>query len=131
MNSIYGIPPLSTTIEVTVPLTPKLALFVNNAGIDGYFDIGHNFVREINNRTIIGNGNYLITPTKIDKKFLDLCVRRFRQSLLLHLLSDDLNEKWDERMKKKRAGKKRGGSKKSSKTYPQQLCDTIRLCQKR
>jgi len=105
MNSFYGVPPLSTTIEVTLPLTTKIALLINNAGYNGYYEISHNFVREINNRTLIGVGEYIISPNKLDTRFVDYCLRRFRQSLLLFLLQTKLDKEWGKRIKKIKKGR--------------------------
>lgn len=105
MNSFYGVPPLSTTIEVTIPLTSNITLFINNAGFSGYYEINHNFVREINNRTLIGVGSYIISPKKLDDRFIDYNLRRFRQSLLLFMLDDEMAEKWKQRMNKKKPRK--------------------------
>jgi len=93
MNSFYGVPPSSPTLELTIPLTPKVALLGNNIGVNGYRDIDFNFVREINNRTIMRSNNYVISPQKLDSKFLDRCLNRFRQSFLLLFLQDSLGKK--------------------------------------
>lgn len=97
MNSIYGIPPLSATAELIVPLTPKVALLVNNIGINGFRDIDPNFVREVNNRTLMYSRKYLMSPNKLNAKFVDGITNRFRQSFLLLELDDKLSKEWKER----------------------------------
>lgn len=83
MNSVYGIPPMSRTLEFTVPLSRNVALFINNAGISGYKAVRHNFVREINNRTINRAAKYLIAPKKLDDSFYNGVYQRYPQSLIL------------------------------------------------
>jgi len=101
MNGFYGIPPLSSTAEVVIPLTPKVALFVNNIGVNGYIDIDPNFVSEVNNRVLISSNKYVISPKKLTKKFIYKCTTRFRQSLILLSLQDCLDEEWRNRHRKK------------------------------
>lgn len=99
MNSFYGIAPMSPTIEVTVPLSPKLALFINNAGITGFRDLTHqlNYIEEVNSRTIQNNTDFLVSSAKFDYSFLERTIRRHRQSLILlnqrEQLSKEFNEK--------------------------------------
>lgn len=100
MNSFYGVPPNSATIEVTIPLTPNLALLVNNGGFSGYKEIDHNIVREINNRTFNGARKYLLSPKQLDVNFIKSITDRYRQSLLLYLMADKLQ---DEDFKRKQA----------------------------
>jgi len=100
MNSFYGVPPNSATIEVTIPITPNLALLVNNGGFSGYKEIDHNIVREINNRTFNGARKYLLSPKQLDDDFIKSITDRYRQSLLLYLMSDKLQ---DEDFKRKQA----------------------------
>ncbi len=100
MNGIYGIAPLSSTVEVVVPLTPRIALFINNIGVEGYMDISPNFVREVNNRVLISSNNYVISPNKLTNKFIKGCTARFRQSFLLLCLEDRLYQEWEKRHKK-------------------------------
>jgi hypothetical protein len=97
MNSIYGIPPLSATAELIVPLTAKIALFINNIGVNGYIDIDPNFVREVNNRTMLYSNKYVMAPKKLDGRFIDGATKRFRQSFLLLALEEKLSEDWKNR----------------------------------
>jgi len=101
MNGFYGIPPLSITAEVTIPLTPNIALFINNNGFNGYEDISPNFVREINNRTLLLANNYLISSKQLNRRFIQSCTRRFRQSFILHMLQEKLEKEWSIRHKKR------------------------------
>lgn len=92
MNTIYGIHPQSPTLELTIPLSPKLALMINNAGQEGYKDISHhiNYVEEVNNRTIIQGSEFLISSTKVDLTFFERTIQRQRQSLLLLNARDEV-----------------------------------------
>lgn len=97
MNSIYGVPPLSTTAEVILPLTPSVAVFVNNLGINGSMDIDLNFIAEVNNRTLYLSNHYVISPHKLTSKFMNLCTKRVRQSFALLALTNRLHKEWADR----------------------------------
>ena len=94
MNGPYGIPPLSPTLEVVVPLTPKIAVFINNIGLNGYLELFPNFVREINNRTILRSNKHIISSRELNKRFFANCINRSRQSLLLLALDDKLSNRY-------------------------------------
>ena len=83
MNSFYGIAPSSNTLELTVPISRSITLFVNNAGINGFKKADPNFVREINNRTINHSASFLITPKQLDDNFYNGVYRHYPQSLIL------------------------------------------------
>jgi hypothetical protein len=83
MNGVYGIPPTGRTLEFTVPLSRNLALFINNVGISGYKPVRHNFVREINNRTVNRSDRYLVAPQKLSDRFCRGVYQRYPQSLIL------------------------------------------------
>ena len=109
MNSFYGVPPNSATIEVTVPLTSQIALLVNNCGFNGYASLDHNMVRELKNRTFNGARGYLLAHKKVDKTFVVRCTDRYRQSFLLHLMSKRLqNEDFERKSKKYKIKNKPG-----------------------
>lgn len=93
MNSLYGIPPNSPTAEMTIPLTPNIAVFVNNIGANGYINIGPNFVREVNYRTLINSGAYVISPYKLNKNHILHWTNRFPQSFVLMIGGDSLRKK--------------------------------------
>lgn len=97
-NSFYPPTPMDATVEVLVPLTPKIALFVNNIGLNGYKKIDYNFVREINNRVLRRSNKYIISPKKFDKDFSHYIVKRTTQSFVLWALSDGLRKKRRNRM---------------------------------
>jgi hypothetical protein len=90
LNSPYGIPPNSETIEVIVPLTKKVAACINNAGLEGYLNIPYNFVREVNNRTIGRSDKMIISPKELNKVFIDNLIGHRRQSFILFALKDFL-----------------------------------------
>lgn len=92
MNSFYGIAPLSVTAEIIVPLTPDVALLINNIGVSGHRDISPNFVYETNNRIFNTAYEYIVSSRKITKQFLDRAIDRYRQSFLLEMLSENLSE---------------------------------------
>jgi len=92
MNGPYGLFPQSPTLEIILPLTPKIALFANNIGIKGYKDVPPNFVREINHRTLTYSSTDIISPHKLDSAFINNCVRRFTQSFILFNLKDELKK---------------------------------------
>lgn len=94
MNSPYGIPPLSSTLEVVAPLTPKTAVFINNIGLNGYLEVWPNFIREVNNRTMLRSNKHIVSPKELSKKFFDACLDRSRQSLLLLVLDDKLSNRY-------------------------------------
>ena len=94
MNSPYGVPPLSSTLEVVAPLTPEITVFINNIGLNGYLEVWPNFIREVNNRTILRSNKYIISPRELNNKFFDSCINRSRQSLLLLVLRDKLSDKY-------------------------------------
>lgn len=86
MNSIYGIPPGSKTSEITFPLNSKFCLFGNNIGISGYLDADHNMVQEVNNRTMNYSRKYFFAADKMGERFINSCISRWRQSLILNYL---------------------------------------------
>jgi hypothetical protein len=98
MNSFYPPTPMDTTVEVIIPLTPKIALFVNNIGLNGYKQIDYNFVREINNRVLRRSNKFIISPKKLDKDFSFYTVNRAPQSFVLLFLSEELGRKRRARM---------------------------------
>ena len=83
MNTIFGIAPMSRTLELTVPLSRNIALFINNVGTNGYHIVDHNFVRDINNRTVNQADGYLIAPKELDDYFYKGVYQRYPQSLIL------------------------------------------------
>jgi uncharacterized protein DUF4238 len=85
-NSFYGLHPLSKTAETVVPLTPRIALFGNRAGITGYRTVDANFIREINNRTLPASKQMLIAARPFSDREADAIVRRRPQSILLREL---------------------------------------------
>jgi hypothetical protein len=82
-NTFYGIHPWGKTAESVVPLTPKIALFGNRAGITGYHSVDASFIREINLRTLIHSDNTLMSKSELSQKEFDQNHRHHRQSLLL------------------------------------------------
>ncbi len=92
MNSFYGITPMDTTVEVVIPLTPKIALFANNIGLNGYRNIDVNFVNEVNNRTIRRSNKYIISPKKLSPEFIMRTVKRDPQSFVLWSMTDSLTD---------------------------------------
>lgn len=88
-NSVYGLNHWSKTAECIVPLTHTIALFANRCGITGYKEIDHNFVREINNRTLRRADKMLITKQPVSDEEADAIIKRNPQSLLL-LMSDGI-----------------------------------------
>lgn len=88
MNTPYGIPPNSTTIEKIVPLTPKIALLVNNLGLKGYLKISPNMIYEINNRTILYSHEYVISPKLLLNKVVNRWIEKAPQSLLMYALTE-------------------------------------------
>jgi len=103
MNGFYGIAPLSPTVEVTVPLTPKITLFINNTGKSGYLDLSYNlnYVEEVNNRTLHYNSEFLISSKKVDHYFFERTLKHHRQSLILLNQADEIMTGMEERQKKK------------------------------
>lgn len=97
MNSFYGIQPLSPTVEIVIPLTSKIALFINNVGVNGYKEISPNTISEINNRSLLTSFSYIISPKKMSQRFIDNSIKRFRQSIILEVLYDRLNNEFLER----------------------------------
>lgn len=93
MNSFYPPTPLDATVEVTIPLTPNIALLVNHLGLNGYKQIDHNYVWEINNRTLIRSNKFIISPKKLSDKFTKLNVKRYPQSFVVLYLSDDIRKR--------------------------------------
>ena len=69
-----------------------MAVFVNNIGVNGYVEIGPNFVREVNHRTLVNAGKYVISPNKLDEKFMLNSMNRFSQSFILMVKGDELSK---------------------------------------
>ncbi len=86
MNGFGGIPPLSDTIEVIVPLTPKVALFANNRGLSGYEDIHPNFIMELNNRVLCYSRSRIFAPHPLSDAICDRMLSRSRQSFILEYM---------------------------------------------
>lgn len=86
MNSFYGIPPGSRTSEIVFPLNSKFCLFGNNVGITGYREAGYNMVCEINNRIMNYSRKLFFSTIKMDERFANRCIERWRQSLILNYL---------------------------------------------
>ncbi|HRN70332.1 MAG TPA: DUF4238 domain-containing protein, partial [Candidatus Woesebacteria bacterium] len=93
MNSFYPPTPLDATVEVTIPLTPNIVLLVNHLGLNGYGDIDHNYVWEVNNRTLRRSNKFIISPKKLGDRFTDLNVNRYPQSFVVHYWSEDIRQK--------------------------------------
>lgn len=93
MNSFYPPTPLDATVEVTIPLTPKITLLVNHLGLNGYKDIDYNYVCEINNRTLRRSHNFIISPKKLGDRFTDRNIHRYPQSFVLLYLSDYIRKR--------------------------------------
>lgn len=100
MNTFYPPTPMDATVEVTIPLTPKIALLVNNIGLNGYKEIDHNFMQEINYRTLRRSNKFIISPQKLDDKFTEYNVKRSPQSFLLLFISDKLRAKRHNKVQK-------------------------------
>jgi len=83
MNSLLPAPPLSSTIEVLVPLTPHVLLFINNRGLEGHETIDPNFIDEANNRVLWFARGRVFSPHKLDRRQTDPIIQRHRQSFLL------------------------------------------------
>lgn len=86
MNSFAGIPPLSDTIEVIVPLTPRVALFANNRGLSGFEDINPNFIMELNNRILYYSRGRIFAPHPLSAAACDRMLGRSRQSFILEYM---------------------------------------------
>ncbi len=97
MNSFYPPTPLGATVEVTIPLTPKITLLINHLGLNGYKEIDSNFVFEINNRILQRSNKFIISPKKFGENFKRLNIRRQPQSFVVMLLSKDLIKKRSQR----------------------------------
>ncbi len=82
MNSHYGQSWASKSLEVLVPLSPQIAVFCNNIGASGYFEVEYNFVHEVNNR-IYRQHKYLMSKFPISSKLIDRITTQDRQSYLL------------------------------------------------
>jgi len=82
-NSFYGLNHWHRTAECVVPLTPKIALFGNMCGINGYKEVDYNFVREVNNRILRRADKTLISKSSIEPKEAEMIVRHNPQSLIL------------------------------------------------
>lgn len=93
MNSFYPPTPLDATVEVTIPLTPKIALLINHLGLNGYKDIDYNFVWEINNRTLKRSNKFIISPKRFSERFTRLNINRYPQSFIVLFLSDYIRDK--------------------------------------
>ena len=96
-NSPYGQSAYSSTRETIVPLSPKIALFINRANCTGYKDISYDFVNEINYRVICSNADgFFISSRKLRYQDILKMVKRNVQSLILldqkkFLMQDFLN----------------------------------------
>jgi hypothetical protein len=97
MNSFYPPTPLDATVEVTIPLTPKITLLVNHLGLNGYREIDSNYVFEINNRTLQRSNKYIITHKKFSDRFKRLNIQRSPQSFVVLYLSDKI---WKQRTRR-------------------------------
>lgn len=99
MNSFYGIPALSKTTEITLPVSPKFALVGNFVGLNGYVIAHHNQVEEINERTLMSTHNAFYSSRKLKpyefKKYTD----RQRQALALSELASRTATKLDSMVK--------------------------------
>ena len=83
MNEFWGLVPISEDLEVLVPLTPRIVLFINNRGLDGYGTIGPNFIKEVNNRVAIYSTGRIISPHRLNDNIVKDIVNRNRQSFIL------------------------------------------------
>lgn len=97
MNSFYPPTPLDATVEVTIPLTPKIALLVNHLGLNGYKEVDFNYVFEINNRTLQRSNKFIISPKKLGDRFTNLNVKRYPQSFVVLYMSEGIRK---QRMKR-------------------------------
>lgn len=93
MNDFFPPTPLHSTVEITIPLTPRITLLINNLGLNGYKDIDLNYVWEINNRTLQRSNKFIISPKILSNRFTDLNVKRYPQSFVVLFLSDYIKKK--------------------------------------
>jgi hypothetical protein len=85
-NGPYGLHPLHETAENIVPLTPKIALLGNRAGITGYKKLDANFIREVNFRTLRSSQQMVISKHEVDDYECKAMIDRFPQSILLKFI---------------------------------------------
>lgn len=106
-NTFYGISHTSSTVEIVVPITKKLALFLNNVGIDGYRQIDGFYVDEINRRSSLTAQDFVLAPEQLDEKFYNRITKHFPQSFVLkfiHKPRGKINKTCDKLKKAKKKG---------------------------
>lgn len=117
MNNFYQPTPLDATVEVTIPLTPKVTLLINHLNLNGYRTIDHNYIQEINNRTLQRSNKFIISPRKLDKDFTYYTVKRYPQSFVVLYMSD--------RIRKERAKRTDFHMKKTAKKFIKSTANNI------
>lgn len=99
-NNPYGQSVYSPTLETVVPLSPKIALFINRANCVGYKTVRSDFIDEINYRVICSNLNgFFISSRKLQYQNILKMVRRNVQSLILQDKKESLMEDFLKRNK--------------------------------
>ncbi len=92
-NDFYKTTPLDTTVEVIVPITKNIAIFINNIGEAGYKQLNsYNMIDEINSRTIRRSSQFIISDRKIDHRYIDKLESHYPQSFVLFSLENKLHK---------------------------------------
>lgn len=85
-NTFYGISHTSKTVEIVAPITTGMALFLNNAGIDGYRQIDGFYVDEINRRSFLSAQDFVLANQQLGEKFYKRITHHYPQSLVLKFI---------------------------------------------
>jgi hypothetical protein len=109
-NTFYGLKHTSKTIEIVVPITSSMALFLNNAGLDGYKQIDAFYVDEINHRSFMRAKEFVLADKQLDEKFYDRITKHFPQSLVLRFIHKPRG-KFDKTYDKVKKARKKGAAK--------------------
>ncbi|HBY09770.1 hypothetical protein A2274_00050 [candidate division WWE3 bacterium RIFOXYA12_FULL_43_11] len=97
LNNFYPPTPMDITAETVIPITPQMAILVNNIGENGYKEIDYNFVDEVNSRVLRRANSYIISDRKLTADFISRTRRHFPQSFILLNLETFLSQKRKER----------------------------------
>lgn len=109
-NTFYGISHTSSTVEILVPITTNLALFLNNVGVDGHRQIDGFYVDEINRRSFLTAQEFVLAPEPLGEKFYDRITKHSPQSFVLKFIHKPRG-KIDKTYDKLKKAKKKGVSK--------------------
>lgn len=106
MNSFYGIPAFCKTTEITLPITPKIALVANYLDINEYESAHPNQIEEVNQRTWMASNGHIYSSRKLEQRQIERLFTRHRQGLAIVYAAKQKKTHLDRMIKRMKRGEK-------------------------